>query len=314
MLMRFGLVAFPLLLALSCSAQTPATITAPPAGFAAVIPLWPAGQVPLATGTTEGDVPKLFAYPAAGPGPHAAVLVMPGGGYTHLAIEKEGGNPARWLAARGVSAYVLEYRLSPAYRWPAPALDATRAMRYLRAHAAELGIAPAKLGVWGFSAGGHLSAYLSTTHTAGNASAPDPLERFSDRPDFAVLSYGRFDLSSAVPRPAATPDAPGMEIVLGATTAQLDVVPRVTRDTTPAFLYSTTGDQTVNSLNDTAYYAALKRMGVPAELHIFELGAHGSGLADNASPTPTPAPDELAIWPTLLAHWLRQNGWMPAQP
>ncbi len=312
--MRFCLAALLLLLARPLAGQTPATITAPPKGFTQIIPLWPAGQVPLATGATDGDIPKLFAYPAAGVGPHPAVLVMPGGGYTHLAIEKEGGNPARWLAARGVSAYVLEYRLSPAYRWPVPALDATRAMHYLRAHAAELGIAPDKLGVWGFSAGGHLSAYLSTTHTAGDPSASELLNRFSDRPDFAILSYGRFDLSSAVPRPAVTAEAPGMEIVLSATTAQIDILPRVTRDTSPAFLYSTTGDQTVNSLNDTAYYAALKRLGVPAELHIFELGAHGSGLADNASPTPTPAPEELAIWPTLLAHWLRQNGWMPAQP
>jgi acetyl esterase/lipase len=239
------------------------------------------------------------------------VLVMPGGGYTHLAIEKEGGNPARWLAAHGVSAYVLEYRLSPAYRWPVPQLDASRAMRYLRAHAAELSIDPNRVGVWGFSAGGHLSAYLSTTHTTGDASAIDPLDRFSDRPDFAILSYGRLDLSSAVPRPAATKDSPGMEIVLAATTAQIDILPRVSRDTSPAFLYSTTGDQTVNSLNDTAYYAALKRIGVPAELHIFELGLHGTGLADNASPTPTPAPAELAIWPTLLAHWMQQNHWMP---
>ena len=87
-------------------------------------------------------------------------------------------------------------------------------MRYLRAHAVELSIDPNRVGVWGFSAGGHLSAYLSTTHTTGDASAIDPLDRFSDRPDFAILSYGRLDLSSAVPRPAATKDSPGMEIVL----------------------------------------------------------------------------------------------------
>jgi len=312
--MRFQFAAAPLLLlTLSVAAQTTpaAPLTPPPLGYSAIIPLWPSGQVPLATGTADADTPRLFAYPAAGTGPHPAVLVMPGGGYTHLAIEKEGGNPARWLAAHGVSAYVLEYRLAPAYRWPVPQLDATRAMQYLRAHAAELALDPARLGVWGFSAGGHLSAYLSTTHTKGDPASADPLAHFSDRPDFAIISYGRMDLGDTVPRPPATKDSPGMEVVLATTTAQIDILPRITADTSPTFLYSTTGDQTVNSLNDTNYYAALKRMGVPAELHIFELGAHGSGLADNASPTPTPAPPELAIWPTLLAHWMQQNRWMP---
>jgi acetyl esterase/lipase len=309
--MKLLILATAILISLPLAAQPAATQTEPPKGYASIIPLWPAGQVPFATGSTDGDTPRLFAYPAADPGPHPVVLVMPGGGYTHLAIDKEGGNPARWLAAHGVSAYVLEYRLSPAYRWPVPQIDASRAVRYLRAHAAELALDPTRLGVWGFSAGGHLSAYLSTTHTAGNPAAADPLDRQSDRPDFAILSYGRLDLSDAVPRPPATKDSPGMEIVLGATVVQIDILPRVSRDTSPTFLYSTTGDQTVNSLNDTNYYAALKRIGVPAELHIFELGAHGTGLADNASPTPTPAPQELAIWPTLLAHWMQQNHWMP---
>ncbi len=304
------LLAFALLLTLPADSQT-ATITPPPTGFASIIPLWPAGQVPLAAGTGEGHTPRLYAYPAPGPGPHPVVIVMPGGGYTHLAIEKEGAAPARWLNAHGVSAFVLEYRLSPAYHFPAPMLDAARAIRYLRANASTLAIDPHKLGVWGFSAGAHLSGYLASVHDQGQSQPADPVDRQPDRPDFAILSYGRFDLSPDTPRGTPTDAAPSMETVLAATTSQIDVLPLITADNSPSFLYSTTGDQTVDSRNSTLFYNELKRVKVPAELHVFELGAHGSGLADNANKTPTPAPPELAIWPTLLAHWMQQNSWMP---
>lgn len=297
-------------LTLTLSAQA-ITLTPPPTGFTSVIPLWPAGTVPLANGTSDGHIPRLYAYPAPAPGPHPVVIVMPGGGYTHLAIEKEGGAPARWLAAHGVSAYVLEYRLSPAYHFPAPMLDAARAVRYIRAHAAELAIDPNKVGVWGFSAGGHLSGYLASIHDKGDPVAPDPVDRQPDRPDFAILSYGRFDLSPDTPRAASTAAAPNMETVLEATTSQIDILPTVTADNSPTFLYSTTGDETVDSRNSTLFYNALKSLKVPAELHVFEQGPHGTGLADNATKPPTPAPAELAIWPTLLAHWMQQNHWMP---
>jgi acetyl esterase/lipase len=158
-------------------------------GFAQTIVLWQGGA-PLAQGTTEGDIPKLFTYPTTGAGPHSAVIVMPGGGYTHEVMEQEGAYEARWLAAaHGVAAFVLEYRLSPAYEYPAPMQDASRAIRYVRSHAAELGVKPDAIGVWGFSAGGHLSAYMATNHKAGDPAAADPIDRVSDRPDFAILSY-----------------------------------------------------------------------------------------------------------------------------
>lgn len=160
------------------SAASPAiaTRTAPPPGFTQTIVLWPEGA-PLAHGTTEGDIPKLFTYPAAGAGPHSAVVVMPGGGYTHLVMPQEGAQEAQWLAAHGISAFVLEYRLSPAYVYPAPMLDASRAIRYVRSHAAELSVKPDAIGVWGFSAGGHLSGYMATIHKAGDPSAADPIDR-----------------------------------------------------------------------------------------------------------------------------------------
>ena len=297
------------LLAIPLGAQTPATDTAPPAGFTGTIVLWPEGA-PLALRTgaaaTDGDVPKLYTYPATGAGPHAAVIVMPGGGYTHLVMEKEGSVSAKWLAAHGIDAFVLEYRLSPAYRYPAPILDGSRAVRYVRSHAAELGINPAQVGVWGFSAGGHLSSYLSAVHSAGDPKAKDPIDRASDRPDFAIISYGRMDLSLAVPRPNPTAASPGMEIVLNAPTTNLDVVSQVNADTSPTFIYSTTGDQTVDSRNASHYYSALKAFGVPAEMHIFELGPHGTGFAEKLPESER----ELRILPTLLANWLELHGWM----
>jgi len=255
-------------------------------------------------GAGDGDVPKMYVYPATGTGPHTAVIVMPGGGYTHLAIEKEGGAEARWLNEHGVTAFVLEYRLGPRYHFPSPMVDGARAMRYVRSHAAELDVAKDRIGLWGFSAGGHLATYLATVHDSGTASASDPIERVSDRPDFVVVSYGRFSMDEAIPRKT------NMEGLLGEhpTQAMMDavsVVKMVTKDTPPCFIYSTTADQTVNSMNATALYDALKRAGVPAELHIFERGGHGTGMAQGLKDLP-----ELAIYPTLLANWMEMHGWM----
>jgi acetyl esterase/lipase len=246
----------------------------------------------------------MYAYPVTGAGLHPAVIVMPGGGYEHLAMEKEGGEEARWLNAHGVTAFVLEYRLGPRYSFPSPMLDGARAVRYVRSHAAELGVAKDKIGLWGFSAGAHLAGYLAAVNDPGEAKAVDPIERVSDRPDFLIVSYGRFSMDASIPRKT------NMEGLLGQhpTQAMLDsvsVVKLVTKSMPPCFIYSTTADQTVNSLNATALYDALKRVGVPVELHIFERGPHGTGMAQGSSKFP-----ELAIYPTLLANWMEVHGWM----
>ncbi len=280
-----------------------ATVTTPPTGYAKTVVLWPNGA-PGALGTGDGDVPKMFVYPAAGEEVHTAVIVMPGGGYTHLAIEKEGGAEARWLNEHGVTAFVLEYRLGPRYHFPSPMLDGARAVRYVRSHAAELGVAKDKIGLWGFSAGGHLAGYLATVNDGGAEGAKDPIERVSDRPDFAIVSYGRFSLDDSIPRKT------NLEGLLGdhPTQAMLDsvaVVRLVTKNTPPCFIFSTTEDQTVNSMNATALYDALKTAGVPVELHIFERGRHGVGMAQGMKNLP-----ELAIYPTLLANWMEVHGWM----
>jgi acetyl esterase/lipase len=233
---------------------------------------------------------------------------MPGGGFTSLKMEQEGAYEARWLAAHGVAAFVLEYRLIP-YLYPAEMQDASRAVRYVRAHAAELGVDPARLGVWGFSAGGILAGYLATMHSAGNPAAADAIDRVSDRPDFEIVSYGRLDMS--VPLTNGTLPK---ESILGpqptqAATDAIDPIKHVSADTSPSFIYSTSGDMSVDSRNAAQFYAALKAASVPAEVHIFELGPHGTHMGEDVA---LPALKELTVTPILLMNWMQQHGWMGA--
>jgi len=290
----------------------PATSMKEPKGFARIVLLWPEGT-PGAKGRGDEDEPKLYVYPAPPDlkgvtrrGLRAAVVVIPGGAYRSLSIEKEGGEEARWLNSLGVTAFVLQYRLGPRYQFPAPMEDGARAIRYVRSHAAELGVAKDRVGVWGFSAGGHLAAYLASVNDSGDTKAADPIERVGDRPDFAILSYGRLSMDPSIPRETNLEgllgDHPTPEML-----EKISVERRVTSKTSPCFIYATGGDQTVNSLTATAFYDALKRVGVPAELHIFERGPHGTGLAQKLVNFP-----ELAIYPTLVEDWMEMHGWMNA--
>jgi acetyl esterase/lipase len=277
----------------------------PPSGFSKMLPLWTT-SAPLARGSASGDVPKLYYYPATTPGVKSAVIVLPGGGYVHVVNEKEGAVEGKWLAAHGVAAFVLQYRLSPWYKYPAPMLDGARAVRYVRAHAAEYGIDPNKIGVWGFSAGGNLAGYLATEPFKFDKANTDPVERVTAHPDFAIFSYARLTMDNSVPRPtneeSLLGDNPSPEML-----DKISFARHVTRETSPSFVYATTGDQTVNSLNSTAYYDAMKRAGAPVELHIFELGPHGTGMGQNLKGLA-----ELEVWPTLLEHWMEFHGWMSA--
>lgn len=275
----------------------------PPKGYASVEVLWPNGA-PGAVGKEEADIPRLYCYPAPGDGVHAAVVVLPGGGYNHLVFEKEGAVEARWLNERGVSAYVLQYRLSPRYHYPSPMLDGERAVRMVRSRAKEWRLRADAIGVWGFSAGGHLAGYLATLPGEGDAHASDPIDRVSSHPDFAILSYARLSLDPKVPGKF------GMEALTGKDAPQsvndaISPVLHVTKHTSPSFLYATEMDEKVNSINATSFYEALRRAEVPAELHVFEQGAHGTGMGQNLPKTP-----ELAIWPLLLEHWMQAHEWM----
>ena len=266
--------------------------------------LWPAGA-PGAVGAEEQDKPHLEIFGAAGAGPHPAVIVCPGGGYTHLAYDKEGTRIAEWLNLRGISAFVLTYRLAPRYHYPAPIDDGKRAVRWVRSHAAQYNIAPDKIGMWGFSAGGHLVGMVGTHFDAGNAQAADPVERVSDRPDFVISSYGLMTLDPSSARVGSL-----SQFIEGPTTPALvkELSPdkNVTKDTPSFFLYATTTDERVPVLTSVAFYAAMQRAGAPVEMHLFEQGPHGTGLAQTY-----PA---LSAWTGLLENWLRLHGWMGGYP
>ncbi len=257
--------------------------------------LWPAGA-PGAVGTEDADKPTLSAYvPNSLNG--QAVVVCPGGGYGGLAVDHEGQQIARWLNSQGIAAFVLKYRLGPRYRHPAPLQDAQRAIRTVRARAASLGIQSNRIGIWGFSAGGHLASTAATHFDSGKDAGDDPVERVSCRPDFAVLAYPvmTFSVEEYVhkgSRRNLLGEAPDPALV-----ESLSNERQVTPQTPPTFLFHTNQDRGVVPENSVLFYLALRKAGVPAELHIYERGPHGLGLASTDY--------AVSSWPARLADWLR---------
>ncbi len=255
--------------------------------------LWPNGA-PGAQGEGEADKPDLSIYLASGPQKVATgVLVFPGGGYVHLAVDHEGSQIAAWLNSYGISAFVLRYRLGPKYHHPVELGDAQRAIRYVRANAKPYGIDPQRIGVWGFSAGGHLASSVGTHFDSGQPENSDIIEKQSSRPDFMILAYPVITFKEPYlhrgSRNALLGDNPDPSLI-----ALLSNETQVTKETPPAFLFHTSDDPVVPVQNSVDFYLALRAANVPAELHIFEHGRHGVGLArDN--------PD-LAVWPDLLAN------------
>jgi acetyl esterase/lipase len=252
--------------------------------------LWPDGA-PGALGAAPEDTPELTIYLPAKPN-GTGVLVCPGGGYRGLAMDHEGKQIAEWYNSLGAAAFVLKYRLGPKYHHPAMLDDAKQGIRTIRARAAEFGVKPDRIGVMGFSAGGHLASTLSTHFGPG------------ERPDFAVLCYpvisfttrythtgSRLNLLGEKPDPKLVED--------------LSNELAVTKYTPPTFLFHTDNDAGVPPQNSILYYMALKGAGVPAELHIYAEGRHGVGLA--------PKDPVLSSWPARLKDWLRVKGFLPAE-
>jgi acetyl esterase/lipase len=259
--------------------------------------LWE-GNAPLAAGSEELDIPTLTIYPPTVSPSGAAMILCAGGGYDMLAWEKEAINPARWLAGLGIFCAALKYRLAPQYAYPAATLDAARAIRALRYYAADWKFEPKKIGILGFSAGGHLAAVASTRFDTGNLTASDSIERVSSRPDLAVLLYSVINLTEY-------PHNRSRKNLLGdnPSRAQLEEISadlQVTPQTPPAFLFHTVEDGAVSVEHSIVYARALRRNGVPFELHCFERGQHGVGLAA-ADPV-------LSQWPKLCHSWLRIHG------
>jgi acetyl esterase/lipase len=264
------------------------------------LPLWQNGA-PGALGSAPEDQPAITPFvPAQGTATRAAVVIFPGGGYEHLATDKEGTLPARWLNTLGVTAFVVRYRLGPRYHHPVMMQDAQRAVRFVRSHAARWDLDPSRIGVLGFSAGGHMASTAGTHFDGGNPSSPDSIERVSSRPDFMILAYPVITMSEALAHRGSRRNLLGGD-PSAALVRLTSNETQVTRETPPAFLVATTDDATVPVQNSLMFYDALRAAGVPVELHIFESGHHGFGLA--------PGDPVLSTWTSQCEGWLRRHGW-----
>jgi acetyl esterase/lipase len=259
--------------------------------------LWPNGA-PGAVGKESNDIPTLTPYfapkeKATG----AAVIVCPGGGYTHLA-DHEGQPVAEWLNTLGITAFVLKYRLGPRYRHPAPLQDAARAIRTIRARATEWNIDAKHIGILGFSAGGHVASTIGTHFESGQPNASDAIERVSSRPDLMILIYPVItmrEFGHAGSKRMLLGENPPADLV-----ALLSNEEQVTKETPPAFLVHTANDTAVPVENSLRFAEALKKAGVPFELNIYERGPHGFGLGGK-DPI-------LSTWPQRCEEWLRVHG------
>jgi acetyl esterase/lipase len=265
------------------------------------IALWP-GKAPGALGNASEDIPTLTIYmPPNTTGPMTAVIIAPGGAYQRLSMNNEGRLAANYLNALGICAFVLKYRLGPSYHHPVELGDAQRAIRTVRSRAVQWHVAPDRIGIMGFSAGGHLASTASTRFDAGSVAAIDPIDRASSRPDFAILAYPVITLTEAWThqgsKRALLGDEADPDLARG-----LSNETQVTATTPPTFLFHTNADSTVPVENSVQYFLALRRAGVPAEMHIFKDGAHGAGMS-LSDPV-------LSEWPKLLANWLRASGFL----
>jgi acetyl esterase/lipase len=262
--------------------------------------LWPDGA-PMAKSKEDADQPYMMAYyPATKNAQKSAVVICPGGGYGHLADDHEGKQVAKWYNDRGVTAYVLYYRLGfhkSGYTHPVPLMDAERALRTVRANAGKWGLDPNKVGIMGFSAGGHLASSLGTHFTDGDKSSKDPIEKVSSRPNYMVLGYPVINMDDSFTHRGS------MFNLLGDSPNKVEQTlmsneKQVTNLTPPTFLVHTTEDSAVPVENSLYFYLALKKAGVPAEMHIYEKGAHGLGMVNTKN-------EIFNSWADRLADWLK---------
>jgi acetyl esterase/lipase len=260
------------------------------------IPLWP-GDAPEIAGCAVADRPDLAAFLPESTTPTPAIVVCPGGGY-RMRAEHEGAPVAEWLSTLGIAAFVVSYRVAP-NRHPIPLLDAQRAIRTVRANAADWNIDPSRVGILGFSAGGHLAATAATQWDSGDPDANDPIRREGCQPDVAILCYPVISFISHQHMGSMANllgDTPSLD-ARRALSAELNV----TSDTPPIFLWHTADDEAVEVENSLLLASALRRHGVPFALHVFPHGNHGLGLARDH--------DAAFVWPDLCARFLQGLGW-----
>src|SRR4051794_9628762 len=239
------------------------------------------------TRLTNVTNPTLAVYRPTTANNGAAIIVFPGGGYQWLAMDLEGSEVCDWFTRAGLTCIVVKYRVpqSGESRYEQPLQDAQRALGVVRRHAKEWNIDPARVGVLGFSAGGHVAAVLSNNHQRRAYTAVDEADQQSCRPDFAVLVYPAYLATEKKDGPVAPELKPSS-------------------GTPPTFLFQTEDDN-VGVENSLFYYAALKNAKVPAEMHIYPAGGHGYGLRPNINAV-------TAVWPSLVVKWLQGIKMLPA--
>ncbi len=265
-------------------------------------PLWTDGA-PGALGSNSNDIPTLTVFlpdPANATG--AALVVCPGGGYGGLA-DHEGSQYARWLNELGITSFVLKYRLGSAgYRHPAMLHDAARALRTVRARAAEWKLDPKRIGIIGSSAGGHLASTLVTHFDNGNPDSPDPIERVSSRPALGILCYPVITMTDPHAHVGSRKNLlgtnPPPELI-----ENLSNEKQVTKDTPPCFLWHTWEDNGVHVENAMMFASALQAAKVRFEIHVYERGMHGLGLG-----TRDWQPEKRHPWTRDCAFWLKERG------
>jgi acetyl esterase/lipase len=273
------------------------------------IPLWE-GKAPHAVGDSPADKPSITVFRApAEKANGTAVVVCPGGGYGFLADDHEGKQVADYFNSLGVTAFVLKYRIvakdRPGPLHPAPLEDAQRALRLVRHRAKDFNIDPKKVGIMGFSAGGHLASSATVHFNLGGLKNGDDVEKQSCRPDFSILAYPVISMEDGTTHGGSKknllgdkPDAKLVELMSNEK--------QVTKDTPPVFLFHTSADTAVPPENAIKFYAACKKAGVPVELHIYEKGRHGVGLGRDEKWTG--GEKSVATWPDRLTDWLKQRG------
>ncbi len=271
--------------------------------------LW-SGAAPGAKGEEDADIPNITVYlPKPELANGAAVVVCPGGGYGMLAINHEGKQVAEWLNSIGVAGVVLKYRLGPRYHHPAMLNDVSRAIRTVRARAEEWKLDPKRVGVMGFSAGGHLASTAGTHFDAGKADAEDPIDRLSSRPDVVILVYPVIGLARSYGHKGSLRNLlgenPSRELV-----ESLSNEAQVTKDTPPTFLAHTNADTGVPPENSIYFVLALREAKVPVEFHLFEKGPHGLGLGTGEKRFNVPPDAAFSAWPGLCATWLKGRGFL----
>ncbi len=265
-----------------------------------VLPLWAKGA-PGSIGEEAPYEPSLTTWlPPAEKATGAAVVICPGGGYGHLAVGHEGRDVGKWLQSIGVAGFMLRYRHSPHYYHPHPLMDAQRAVRTVRARAKEWKIDPARIGILGFSAGGHLASTAITHFDEGDPKAADPIDKESCRPDFAILLYPAISFTAPCTHGGSRKNLLGDRAKDEELVKSLSSELQVRENTPPTFLMHAGEDPSVSPENSVLFYLALRKAGVPAELHIYEKGGHGFGLA-RKDPV-------LGTWPDRCVDWMRVRG------